>query len=123
MTLLTDGKTSSFLFLFNKLKEFYGFNPSIVTCDFQISLRTALKTIFKDIKLYPYHYHYIRNIRSFLLKYFKYFKKISKYNIENAEEINKVNNENYSKRQNKNKNNKEEFYNLLSNFRITIYKF
>ena len=113
MALITDEKTSTFLFLFNKLKKDYGFNPVIMTCDFQISLRTALKTIFSDIKLYPCYYHYIKNIRFNLLKYYK---SVSE-NTEDEKEENKNKKYDLKKIKGKNKKN-EEFFNLLCNFRI-----
>ena len=87
--LIMDETTETFNFLFNKLKDLYKFNPIILTCDFQISLRSSLKNIFPNIKIYPCYYHFIRSIRKNLLKRFI-----------------------------KNKNNIEIFYDMLSNYRI-----
>ena len=68
--LIIDGNEQTFNFLFNKLKTLYKFNPHIVTCDYQLSLRLAFKKIFKEVKLYPCYYHFVLSIRKILLKYF-----------------------------------------------------
>lgn len=78
LALIMDEKTSTFLFLFNKLKLIYDFNPTIMICDFQVSLRTALKIIFKEIKIYHCYYHFIRSIRKNLLKHYKKRPRIKK---------------------------------------------
>ena len=113
--MIIDEKTSTFIYLFNKLKEIYGFNPYILTCDIEISIRTALKYIFKDIKLYPCYFHYIRNIIINLLKYFK--NKNEKNEVINEDDNNNKDESQINNKKMKKKN-KEEFYNLFSNFRI-----
>ena len=65
---LIMGETEqTFNFLFNNLKALYKFNPHIVICDYQLTLRLAFKDIFKDVKLYPCYYHFMRSIRKNLL--------------------------------------------------------
>ena len=68
--LIMDMQAETFAFLFNKLKLLYDFNPRILTCDFDFSLRKGLKRIYPDIKFYGCYYHFIRSIRKNLLKYY-----------------------------------------------------
>ena len=59
LALIMDMQAETFSFLFNKLKILYNFNPKIITCDFDLSLRKGLKKIFPDIKFfgcYPFVY-------------------------------------------------------------------
>lgn len=53
MALIMDETIPTFLFLLNKLKDLYKFEPQIITCDFQQSLRFALKYIFPNISIFP----------------------------------------------------------------------
>ena len=65
-----DMQAETFAFLFNKLKILYDFNPTLLTCNFDFSLRKGLKRIYPDIKFYGCYYHFIRSIRKNLLKYY-----------------------------------------------------
>ena len=65
-----DMQAETFAFLFHKLKILYNFNPKILTCDFDLSLRKAIKKIYPDIKFFGCYYHFIRAIRKNLLKYY-----------------------------------------------------
>ena len=46
----------NFCFLFQKLKELYSFNPNIITCDFDFSLRKGIKTVYPNIKFFGCYY-------------------------------------------------------------------
>jgi hypothetical protein len=81
--LIVDKLTTIFNFLFYLLNQYYNFQPKIITCDVESSIRKSSKIIFPDVHLFPCYYHYIQNIKKNLLKTFNYNKdsKIDFYNI------------------------------------------
>lgn len=72
--LILDELTTTFNFLFYILNKYYQFNPHIITCDFETSLRKSLKIIFPNMRIFPCYYHYVKNIRKNILLNFNYNK-------------------------------------------------
>lgn len=70
ISLIMDWLTSTYLFLFNKLKEKFNFCPNIITCDYEYPLHIALNHIFPKCKIYGCYYHFIKNARTNLLKHY-----------------------------------------------------
>ena len=62
----------TFVFLFQKLKVLYNFNPSIIACDFEFLLMKGIKTIYPNIKIFWCYYHFICAAKK---NYFKLYNK------------------------------------------------